>query len=441
MQSCCILFSLVLSNLILHHINFHLSTNENSSGGNIAIEPEPNYGEFPTVSKEYAKLRKEYQQKRPNTKWNSKDPVTEDSNVPFYVIAETSNSSTSTKTLRIPGNSGTTRHFTGTTFNPSTKNPYYYNPNPDNSANSEHSRPVTIEEKPFSGVYYATSNYELHNINYRRPISTTYKPKQVVTAHYVVNAITDEASTNQKSTNHEEFHAETVEDAKILDQQEAESTLDGRVNRRVDNGTGSNQNTTDTTEELMPTTEATKENTNTTESLTTAFDYITTQNISEDTTITTDNVDYEVTTLDLPEPNSSTLDYTETIQPSSIAINEPVTVKTITNSTDCLQEVEKRVDVLEDRNDYDIPDMTTMELADANGTKNADEEDESSSTLTSTQHEVTEVDLEFKVNVATASSSLMPKIEPIENVTKNKEDTVDYDYNDLPPSLPNLQYV
>lgn len=287
---------------------------------------------------------------------------------------------------------------------------------------------------PFSGVYYATSNYELHNINYRRPISTTYKPKQVTTTHYVVNAITDEASAAQKSNNHEGYHIGN--DVKTIDQAEAESILDGRVNRRVDNNTNSN-NTTDAVEELTASTE--KDDVNITENFTTTLDYVTTEHNSEFTTITTDSTEYEATTMEPSESNSTTTDYSETTQISASTMRAPITLRTIINSTDCLNSADKRIDVMENRNDYDFPDATTIELGDVNGTKSTNEEGESSSVHASTQNDVTEVDLEFKVNVATASSSLLPKIEPIENVTKTKEESVDYDYNDLPPSLPNLQ--
>lgn len=279
---------------------------------------------------------------------------------------------------------------------------------------------MKYEERPFSGVYYATTNYELHNMNYRRPISTTYKPK-LATTRRIINAIIDETSGNQK----ENFLAtvEEQERSEINANSTTSSFLDGRVNRRVDNKTNIDANSTDTTEETILQTEF-----NTTDLWTMLYDYNATENYSEYTTTSTTSTEYEITTMDQQEPNSSsTIDSTETAQISSSTIRLPVTLKTVTNSTDCLQEADKRIDVL---------DPTMME---PDGMENDDEEN--ASTISSVLHDITEVDLEFKVNVATASSSLLPKIEPIENVTKPKEETNDYDYNDLPPSLPNLQYV
>ncbi|XP_044262523.1 uncharacterized protein LOC123009984 [Tribolium madens] len=67
--------------------------------GTIEIQPEPNYGHFPIISKEYAKFRKEV---------HDKNSVT----VP---------------TIKNQRTHGSTRHFTGPVFSPSTVKPFFHN--------------------------------------------------------------------------------------------------------------------------------------------------------------------------------------------------------------------------------------------------------------------------------------------------------------------------
>ncbi|XP_045474623.1 uncharacterized protein LOC123680662 [Harmonia axyridis] len=93
--------------------------------GSIEINPVPNYGQYPIVSAEYSKLRKE-QPKRPYSSHSYKNnkPQNHESNDPFYVIAETPISNN--KVHRNQDSSGTTRQFSGFYFNPSTTTPFYY---------------------------------------------------------------------------------------------------------------------------------------------------------------------------------------------------------------------------------------------------------------------------------------------------------------------------
>lgn len=62
-------------------------------GGVIEVQPKLNYGHYPVVSKEYAKLRKEAQQKRRHETNKLPDKnIMASSNTPHYVIAESPNS-------------------------------------------------------------------------------------------------------------------------------------------------------------------------------------------------------------------------------------------------------------------------------------------------------------------------------------------------------------
>lgn len=408
-------------------LNFHLSI----TGGNIAIEPEPNYGEFPTVSKDYAKLRKEFHQKRPTSKWSKREHATENSNSAFYVIAETSNATT--KTLRSPGSSGTTRHFTGTTFNPSTKHPYYYN---SKSQERNPQAAAAKQNKTFPGVYYATTNYEFHHTNYRRPISTTYKPSYAT--HHTINAIT--ADKNEKTNN----------DANNLRRKETTTPLDvlsllleGRENRRVDNKTEVNEINSGFTENEYADT--------TTEVDSSSTAQFTTESIKDSLqdTATESTIKSEDHTTTFSESYSTTTEE-YTVVTAERKEDSPVTFKTVINSTDCVGNVAHDIqnnlnDILQNRQDTNVLAATTTIPVDINGINKLQEvtgveysSTESDEDVTSTEHDITEVDLEFRVNVATPPGPLT-KIQTVGNVSKNKEDGSDYDYNDLPPSLPNLR--
>ncbi|XP_044755461.1 uncharacterized protein LOC123314330 [Coccinella septempunctata] len=93
--------------------------------GSIEINPEPNYGQYPIVSSEYSKLRKE-QPKKPYVSHSNRrvKPEIKESSGPFYVIAESPESERNA--YRNPDTAGTTRKFTGFFFNPSTTTPFYY---------------------------------------------------------------------------------------------------------------------------------------------------------------------------------------------------------------------------------------------------------------------------------------------------------------------------
>lgn len=401
------------------------------AGGNIAIEPEPNYGEYPTVSKDYAKLRKEFHQKRPTSKWNKREHATENSNSAFYVIAETSNATT--KTLRSPGHSGTTRHFTGTTFNPSTKHPYYYN----SKSQERNSQAAAIKQnKTFPGVYYATTNYEFHHTNYRRPISTTYKPNYAT--HHTINAIT--VDKNEK-TNDDDNHVKRKETTTPFDV--LSLLLEGRENRGVDNKTELN--------EINPSLAENEYADTTTESETSSTTQFTTESIKDslEDTATESTLKSEDSTSTLEESYSTTTEQ-YTIITAERKEDSPVTFKTVINTTDCVGNVAIDIqnnlnDILQNRQDTNVVAATTILPVDINEINKLQEvtgveysSTETDEGVTSTEHDITEVDLEFRVNVATPPGPLT-KIQTLVNLTKNKEDGSDYDYNDLPPSLPNLR--
>ncbi|CAH0555490.1 unnamed protein product [Brassicogethes aeneus] len=372
--------------------------------GTIEIQAEPHYGQFPTVSKEYAKLRKEVQQRKPLVA-SKKTAVTENTNMPYYVIAESSE----TFKTRLPGSFGTTRHFTGLTFNPSTVKPFYYSKvvSMDNN-NNKHSTRSYTEKRP--DVYYATTNYEFQNKNFKRPFSTTNKPLKDTTKTYKEEKL--------RSSDYLGLSDESL--LSIVD-----SLLDVRLNRKVEN------ETTETTE--TSTTTIDDDNTTIKDESTTTLDI----------TTTTDNF--------TDESDNSTTEYFTT--DSNEVKNNIVTVKTVTNSTDCTDNLNNTNTIL--HNVRSKPEFTTVLPVDANEINKLAElktlsyyttTDDFSSEVT-TNGDVTEVDLESRVKVSSVTMKSLgksqPDIEAILNITKHKDSDYDYDYNEpsLPPSLPNLKII
>lgn len=381
------------------------------SGGTIEIQATPNYGQYPTVSKEYAKLRKQVQQ--------SQNSV-EKSDKPFYVIAETSNTATTTDSNQ--KTSGTTRHFP-ILFNPSTTKPFYYNAMLEESlitSENKHSTRSYAENK-FPNVYFATSNYEFQNNNYKRPISTTMKP------------IEDDFSTKKPSTNTEGNKIEenlpstdylNLSDDAIFSIVDS-LLMEGRLNRRIDNETTTEMDTTSTTTSFTDTSTISEE-ISTLESTTPA--YFTTE--SESTTSTTE-MEENLTSTTTENENSSL----------------PFTVKTVLNSTECSDSSQIVFN----------PELTTVLPVDANEINKLAEvkefeselyttsEETSSETTTTTPKDVTEVDLESRVKVSSVTlrnvPNIPPEIEALLNISKSKDNDYEYDYNEpsLPPSLPNLR--
>lgn len=361
-------------------------------GGTIEIDPEPNYGETPVISKEYAKLRKEFHQMKQTT------TATQSPNMPFYVIAESSGSSTQ-KIHRIPGSFGTTRHFSGFVSHPSTKNPYHYQPTHKNEL-----------DKTFPSVYYATTNYQIQDINYKRPVET--KTYEETTA-----SIRDrnKGYENRRVTDYED-----MSDTSILKLMNSllETHLGGEDGSPTESSWGLDllQSLFKDDNETTPTTIS--------ETQTTETPTVETEDYRSESTVSTAETTYQT--------NSETETTTEVLK--------QVTFMNVLNSTDC---IENEISEVEHRHSAGS-DASTVGPVDASEINNLQEVTNlnfvSTEELTSTERDVTEVNLESKVNVAKATKKpLLPKIELLQNLTKMKEEGLDYDYNDLPPSLPNLR--
>lgn len=365
------------------------------SGGTIAIDPEPNYGETPVISKEYAKLRKEFHQLKQST---STTTATQSPNAPFYVIAESSGASTQ-KIHRIPGSFGTTRHFNGFDSHSSTKRPYHHHVTQKNEI-----------DKTYPSVYYATTNYKNENINYKRPLETKVTEKNTANIRNK-----DKGYENRRVTDYEDMSDTSI--LKLMS-----SLLESRLGNEDGSPTESSWGL-DLLESLFrgdngttPTTTSDSE-TQSTETPTAETD-----DATSDSTVSTAELTYQT--------NSEVETTTETIK--------QITFRTILNSTDC---IENEIDDVEHR--HSGISGSTLGPVDANEINTLQEVTNlsfaSTEDATSTERDIAEVDVEYKVNVdKTTSKPLLPKIEIIQNFTK-KEDGLDYDYNDLPPSLPNLR--
>lgn len=326
-------------------------------GGTIAIDPEPNYGETPVISKEYAKLRKEFHQLKQTSTTTT---VTQSPNAPFYVIAENPGGFTQ-KIHRHPTNFGTTRHFNGLASNPSTKKPY------------------------FPSVYYATT----HNKE------TIQKPQEDTT-------VSIKGYENRRIPDYED-----MSDTSIL------KLMNSLLESHLGNDDGSPTEGSwglDLLSSLLKDAETTT---------------VSSIEQTESTTVTSETEDFRsdstVSTLETePETTYST------VQDTTTETLKQVTFKNVLNTTDC---TENEISDVEHRHSDVSTDANTLQEVTDTSTE------EQSDNITSTEHDITEVDLEYKVDVAKP----LPTIELLQNLTKMKEEGLDYDYNDLPPSLPNLR--
>lgn len=355
------------------------------SGGSIAIDPEPNYGETPVISKEYAKLRKEFHQL-------STTAATQNPNAPFYVIAESSSGATQ-KIHRVPGNFGTTRHFNGLSSRPSTKNPYYHKK----------------ENITHPDVYYATTNYRFHDTNYKRPIATRDQDETTIS--------TKKGYENRRIPDYEDAGETSI--LKLMN-----SLLESHLG--ADDGTPTESSWgLDLLNSIFKETFDNETTTTTTPEKETAPSSIATTEGGGDSTISTLETESEATYESIYTDNTETT--TEMLK--------QVTFKNVLNTTDC---IENEIVGVEQRHSV----TSTVGPVDANEINNLQEAtnvDYASTETTSTDRDVTEVDLEFKVDVAKATPKPLSTIELLQNLTKMKEEGLDYDYNDLPPSLPNLR--
>lgn len=403
-------------------------------GGTIQTQPEPNYGHFPIVSKEYAKLRKVNQ----DTPQNTEGVVTVS---PFYVLAESLPPSTTKH--RSPGTFGTTRHFTGMAFNPSTTKPFYYNSMNEKQGNDKLSTRNYAENKEsFPSVYYATTNYAFQNKHYKRVYSTTNKPAKTMesSTFKTVNAIT--------TTNYKDERTKSPDYFGLMDDSLFsifESFLNGKLDRKVENETDS----TDNNENSVVTTEVTN-----VEDEVTTLETTSTVQLIEDNPTELQTEAFEEST-DLDNLTTTTEYYTTRITTDPVPNNShPVTLKTVLNSTDCIKD--NSLSLLEsnklelttvlpvDANEINkLADDRITNLEDIVSTTSSEESNDST-----TAEDVTEVDLTSKVNVASGTlrdvpniPNIRPDIEAILNITKPKVEDYDYDYNEpsLPPSLPNVR--
>lgn len=324
------------------------------------------------MSKEYAKLRKEVQRRKPTKLDRRKVQEHNRTAAPYYVIAESSYPSTA-KSHRTPGTFGTTRQFTGTPSDPSTNL---------QTADKEQATKITTSFKATTPMM----NKTLSNSS-----STASQEATTTTA--------DKRSTEEYSTT--DLLTELI------------STIrDNLLENTVDPMPITAEDTKGTTEQYPKDRDTTPKLTSTT---ILSFKGGTNQlQQSNSTTIT--NV---VTTTDCINASTSNSREDEEAEASSTEFN--IASNEITRTDD-------------DR-------ITSSTTEDVSST-----ETDEQSTLAVQSNDVTEVDLESKVNVNAittfAASKISPDLEHLLNITISKnEDYGEYDYNEptLPPSLPNLQ--
>lgn len=440
--------------------------------GTIEIQPEPNYGHYPIVSKEYAKLRKEVQQRRPSPNKLEKRTDSDNSDMTYYVIAESSHTST-TKVHRSPGSFGTTRHI----IDPSTKGPFYYNSMPSTKGSSItnpdsvidiRTRPSTNYRKNITspGIFYGTTNYQFQNTNYKRPFLTTNLPRSTeATTKNIVNSITLHEQTTPKQLRSSDYEEEINDDV-ILSL--VDSLFDNEINKiqnltTNENSTGSANNynyntsiesTTNKIENNKTTTVSisTSERVNTTESQknltkTEVFNLtdvlstlLSTLTEDEDTPTTTDADDVNsttVTTTDIEEQNITTTEIQNTeITTESNGLLEDIktpmystALTTLVTTTDCIKihdsnttvANETKTESLQGKNSVDNLGLTVTEINEINNeleektsevitTSTTTDNDETTTVLTTTEKDITEVDLESKVKVDTITIHPFKKI-------------------------------
>lgn len=371
-----------------------------------------------------------------NTPQNSEGVVTV---APFYVAAEPLPPSASKH--RSPGTFGTTRHFTGVAFNPSTTKPFYYNSMNEKQSNGKFStRNHADNKESFPNVFYATTNYEFQNKHYKRVYSTTTKPtKNLESSTFkTANAITtpDYKEERTKSPDYFGFMDDSL--FSIL-----ESFLNGKLDRKVENETNSTENS--------ETSFVTTEEVNATDEVTTLETTSTIKSTEDDSTEFQTESSEQSTDVE----NLTTTEYYTSVTTDLVPNNSyPVTLKTVLNSTDCIKDnslsliesnkIELTTVIPVDANEINkLADSRVPNLEDIISTTSSEESSDST-----TSEDVTEVDLTNKVNVASATlrdvpnvPNIRPDIEAILNITKQKVEDYDYDYNEpsLPPSLPNVR--
>jgi hypothetical protein len=351
---------------------------KSSKGGAIEIQPEPNFGDFPIVSKEYAKLRKEVHHILPRR--NS----SENFDFPYEVLPEASQSTT--KMQRSPGSFGTTRHFTGPS-NPSTAVPFNYNSMAKESF-SEHKN-----EKTKPDVNYINAHYEFEDSKYKKSYFTTKIPR------------------NTESSTELQLSDETVQS--IVD-----SLLNDRLNRRVENG-----ETTlapDITTDLIQTT---------------SLDYASSEEESG-----TETTPYDVNLLDFLQTTDSAVTETTSFSEVNAYPVTVKTILNSTDCTNVTSQNEQSVEVVESTTQVDDDNNIAQEKEDV--TIASKEEVYSPTTVHSSTEINEDNSVSSTNTILKSTSKSPLEIEAIFNITKDKDPDYEYDYSEpsLPPSLPNLRY-
>lgn len=327
------------------------------------------------MSKEYAKLRKEVQRRKPTKLDRRKVQEHNRTAAPYYVIAESSYPSTA-KSHRTPGTFGTTRQFTGNPSDPSTN------------------LPTTVDKERTTKILDSTTGFKATTPMMNKTSSIPANSSSAASQE-AITTTTDRRSTEEYSTT--DLLTELI------------STIrDNLLENTVDPVPITAEDTKGTTEQY-PT------------------DRDTTPKLTSTTILS-----FKGGTNKLQQSNSTTITnvVTTTDCINASASNNPLTEEAEASSTE-----------------FNIASNEITRTDDSSTTEDASStETEERSTLAAPSNDVTEVDLESKVNVNAITTFVAPKISPdlehLLNITISKNvDYGEYDYNEptLPPSLPNLQ--
>ncbi|KAG5892710.1 hypothetical protein JTB14_002835 [Gonioctena quinquepunctata] len=375
--------------------------------GTIEIQPEPFYGHFPIISKEYAKLRKEVIKKRPP---NFKDKVTVS---PMYYPTDTAHSK-----QRSPGTFGTTRHFNGVPADSSTSQPYH-----QKGENSKLSTGSYLENKERIQEH---TNVEFKN-NKSEPVLSTTIGMNFSEQSIITNDATSASLPKEDHMDYLDFIQDNIFSLFDSPIEDKGSSTDNRTNPEA---TTTIEGTSETTTlEILTTTKFLEDNS--TEAAST--------NTFDQTTEITSPPFTETTTNELPSN-----------------ISYPLTVRSVLKSTDCIQSDGNAPSRIETHH-IEISTMLPVdanqvnELAEVRKTVHEDDftttEVEDSSETTTEDHEMYAVEVEGKVRHASVTVRNIPDgrkdIDVISNKSTPKISEYDYDYSEptLPPSLPNLRII
>ncbi|XP_065173743.1 uncharacterized protein [Atheta coriaria] len=400
--------------------------------GAIETQPEANYGQFPTVSKEYAKLHKHVQQHKRTTPKTEKPLI---NNIPYYVIAE------STKE-RQPDEQKY----------PTTRS--YINNTPGGAANVASNRFIT--QSPF---YYNLTNTQKKNASHSLDISSNsssdISKKEKSNQHPEIYYVPTKVTGSNPDIYREDSLATTIRHKKYTSSSEVkliqnvleERIIRGIINRSRDENVVNATTVTAITEVEQSTTEnatITTEAQEQTETLSTlAADAELTTSLIDSTTIQ----DGESTT----EEDITSTPYFELV--------ELITFRTVSNSTDCLNDASDNelrhgfnsVDDLTENPTTEQFLFSTDENINTNEIESTTDGDgeisnEIISTEFTTVSDSTEIPTTTDVVNNVNSATVQPKTKIVlQNILNGNNKTMDYDYDytapTLPPSLPNLRII